>query len=164
MDIVEEVKIHKNKQTQRFSCRLLLREQGHMILFYKSSAEGKIADIVIKKGSSTIAHYWTGRGYVLWRMYDAEINLIGTLFHICREVDMSDHGVSYIDLVLDIWIPPDGSARVLDEDELEECKCAGLLTQDETAWIEKQKKYILQNYSQIISEAIRTEPKNMALA
>jgi len=135
-----------------------------MILFYKSSAEGKIADIVIKKGSFTIAHYWTGRGYVLWRMYDAEKNLIGTLFHICREVDMKDHGVSYMDLVLDIWISPDNTARLLDEDELEECRGTGLLTQDETAWIEKQKKYILQNYSQIISGAIRTEPKNMALA
>ncbi len=161
--MLEEVKIHKNKPTQRFACRLLLRAQGHMILFYKSSSEGKIADIVVKKGSSTIAHYWTGRGYVLWRMFNAEKNLIGTLFHICREVDMSDHGVSYIDLILDIWISSDNTARVLDEDELEECKGKGLLTEDETAWIEEQKKYILRNYSQIITAAIRSEPKNMAL-
>jgi len=79
-------------------------------------------------GSTTIAHYWTDRGYVVWRMYDSEGLLLGTLFHIVKNVTITDRQVQYLDLIVDIWITPDGNLRVLDEDELEECKKAAIIS------------------------------------
>jgi predicted RNA-binding protein associated with RNAse of E/G family len=156
METIEEVKVHKNKETQRFPCQVILREEGYVVLLYKSSSEGKIADIIIEKGSFTIAHYWTDRGYILWRMFDADKTLIGTLFHICRNIEITDRRVTYLDMIVDIWITPDGVIRVLDEDELEECRSDGMVTQDETDWIEAQKEIILKNYNQIIHGATNT--------
>lgn len=157
METVEEVKVHKNKETQRFRCQVLHREKSYIILQYKSATEGKIDDIIIDKGSSTIAHYWKDRSFVLWRIFDAKEILIGTLFHICSNMDISNNRVTYLDLIVDVWIAADGTIRVLDEDELEECKRARLLTRDEVDWIDKQKRIILKNYKQIISEVMKIE-------
>jgi len=75
---------------------------------------------------------------------------IGTLIHIVKNVIITDRHVQYLDLIVDIWIAPDGSFRVLDEDELEECKKAGLISIEEERWIEKQKALIFHAHAGII--------------
>ena len=148
--MIEEIKIHKNKETQRFLCNVLHREAGYLVLSYRAKQPGRIKDTVIPAGSTTIAHYWTGRGYVLWRMYGPDSSLIGTLFHICRDVFITETAVQYLDLIIDIWIPADGETRVLDEDELEECRQQGLVSNEEITWIEEQKNIILNNTVEIL--------------
>ena len=150
MPIIEEIKEHKNKETQRFLCTVLHREANYLVVSFHSEKEGNIKDIVIPSGSTTIAHYWTDRGYVVWRMYGPEGLLIGTLFHIVKNVIITDRHVQYLDLIVDVWIAPDGKIRVLDEDELEECKKAGLVSIEEEQWIEKQKTLILHTHANII--------------
>ncbi len=150
MQKFEEIKHHKNKPGQRYLCDLALREQGHIVLVYHAETAGRIADIDIAPGSTTIAHYWQSGGYVLWRMFSADRTLLGSLFHICNNTDIQETSVSYDDLILDIWITPQGFARVLDEDELADAISAGLVTENEQSWIEKQKGIILTDYSAII--------------
>lgn len=146
-----EIKRHKNKPEQRFPCDLALREEGHIVIVYHAENAGRIADIHIAPGSTTVAHYWQGGGYVLWRMFAADGSLIGSLFHICASTAIQEASVSYDDLILDIWITPLGAAHVLDEDELAEAAAAGLVTADEQKWIEQQKQIILADYTNIIS-------------
>ena len=150
MQKIEEIKRHKNKPEQRFLCDLAQREPGHIVLVYHATSAGRIADMDIAPGSTTIAHYWQSRGYVLWRMFGADRTLVGTLFHICNNTDIREQTVSYDDLILDIWITPQGIARVLDEDELADAIKAGLVTKDELRWIEQQKLIILADYATII--------------
>ena len=150
MPIIEEIKEHKNKETQRFLCAVLHREANYLVVSFHSEKEGNIRDIVIPFGSATIAHYWTDRGYVVWRMSGPEGLPIGTLFHIVKDVNIASTHVQYLDLVVDIWIASDGKLRVLDEDELEECKKAGTVSFDEDRWIEKQKTLILHTHADII--------------
>ena len=83
-------------------------------------------------------------------MYDSEGLLLGTLFHIVSNVIITSRHVRYLDLIVDIWIAPDGKLRVLDEDELEACRKAGLMSIEEEQWIEKQKALILQTHAGII--------------
>ena len=118
--MIEEIKVHKNKETQRFRCSLLHLEAGYLVLSYHAEQPGRIKDIVIPKGSTTIAHYWIGRGYVLWRMYGPDSSLIGTLFHICRDVFITETSVQYLDLIIDIWIPAHGAPRVRSEEHTSE--------------------------------------------
>ena len=157
MQPFEEVKINKNKPTQRFACELLHRGEGFVILKYISTTLGKIHDITIRQGATTIAFYWSDRGYVLWRMYGRDAGLIGTLFHVCTNVTITDVQVSYLDLLIDVWVAPDGSVSVLDEDELAGCVRADQITQEEAVWIEKQKKIIINKYHTIIAEAAAFE-------
>lgn len=157
MDILEEIKIHKNKETQKFLCEVLRRDEGFLVLRYRAPSEGNISDIFLKKGSTTIAYYWADRGYILWRIFHPDGALAGNLFHICRDVLISPKSISYLDLIIDVWISPDNAVRILDEDELEECKRAGLLNGDELRWIETQKKILLTDYCSIIRDAVRIE-------
>jgi predicted RNA-binding protein associated with RNAse of E/G family len=150
MPVIEEIKEHKNKETQRFLCNVLHREPNYLVVSFHSEKEGNIKDIVIPSGSTTIAHYWTDRGYVLWRMNGPEGLPIGTLFHIVKDVIIASTHVQYLDLIVDIWIAPDGKLRVLDEDELEVCKKAELISIEEEQWIGRQKTLILHTHAGII--------------
>ncbi len=158
MATVEEIKIHKNKETQRFRCDLVHCRPGYMVLSYTSSKPGKISDISIPPGSTTIAHYWQDRHYVLWRMFDVSGNLIGSLFHICRNVNISESRVGYEDLLLDIWVAPDGIVRILDEDEVEQCRQARLLTAAEEEIIAMQKSHITRDFAKIIAKVADFDP------
>ncbi len=155
--MIEELKLHKDKPPQRFKCRLLLREPEHSVLWYSAQQAGAIRDILLPAGTCTVAHYWSDRGYVLWRMFYPGGSLAGTLFHICKDVSLGSPRVSYLDLMLDIWVAPEGKVRVLDEDELSAGAAAGLVSADELAWIKQQKKLILNGYTAIIAEAATIE-------
>jgi hypothetical protein len=150
MPFIEEIKEHKNKETQRFLCTVLHREANYLVVSFLSEKEGNIKDIVIPAGSTTIAHYWTDRGYVVWRMYGPEGLLIGTLFHIAKNITITDRHVQYVDLMVDVWITPEEKMQVLDEDELGECKKAGVVSVEEERWIEKHKTLILHTHADII--------------
>lgn len=148
-----ETKRHLNKPDQAFICDLLHYEKNHVVLKYFSEAPGQIADIKIPPGSTTIAWYWANREYVLWQLFDQDKTLIGTLFHICTDIKITKTGVSYLDLILDIWISPDNTARVLDQDELEDIKSKGLLSKHHLSQIEDTKRLIMISYPPIIDAA-----------
>jgi len=146
-----EIKRHKNKPEQRFHCELLHRESGYAVLRYVAEKSGQIADISIVPGSTTVAHYWQDRPYVAWRMFDFNKSLIGTLFHICTNVCIREDHLTYDDLLLDIWIMPDGKIRVLDEDELQTCIAAGRISAFELNTIQRAHKHITGRHDEIIS-------------
>lgn len=151
----KEIKRHLNKPDQTFICDLVHYEENHVILKYYSEDPGQISDIKIPPGSTTMAYYWSDRGYVLWQMFDNTGDLIGTLFHICSEVDISETEVHYLDLLLDIWITPDSSIRILDQDEVTEAHASGRLTAQQLFQIEKNKHLITNNHKTIINRLYR---------
>jgi hypothetical protein len=149
-----EIKRHKNKPEQRFYCELLHRENGYAVLCYEAEGSGQIADMFIAPGSTTVAHYWYDRPYVAWRMFDLNKNLIGTLFHICTNVCILEDLLSYDDLLLDIWIAPDGEIRVLDEDELLACIAEGRIRESELNIIHQAHTDIIACHNEIIAGLI----------
>ncbi len=155
-----EIKLHKNKPPQQFCCTLLHREPGYAVLRYVSNEPGQIADIRIGAGSTTVAHYWSGRPYVVWRMFDRTGRLIGTLFHICADVRIFADHLSYEDLLLDIWIDPGGALRILDEDELHACTARGLLSAEELQRIGQAQQHVTVAHAGIIAALTAFEPGN----
>ncbi|MCX8043803.1 MAG: DUF402 domain-containing protein [Desulfobacterota bacterium] len=153
MQVILERKRHKNKPDEHFPCTLLLAEHGYVVLWYRAPRPGMIRDILLPAGTCTVAHYWENRGYVLWRMFYPCATAAGTLFHICSDVRLLPHEVSYLDLILDIWVSPAGAVRILDEDELTRCRAFELVSESEHAWINEQQLIILETYQQLIAEA-----------
>jgi predicted RNA-binding protein associated with RNAse of E/G family len=103
-----------------FVCeRLLLEPQRRAVLRYVVDRDWHIegADLVVPRGTVTIAHYWAERPYNVyhWRAADR------TLAYYCNVVSATSieaDQVSYDDLVVDVLIDPSGSALVLDEEDL----------------------------------------------
>ena len=154
----KEIRLHKDKPTQEFSCQLLHRENDSVVLYYQVQSPARIKDIKIEKGSSTIAHYWTNRNYVLWKFKGVDHRLLGYLFHVCNKPEIGSTFVRYEDLELDIWFDPAGTAIVLDQDEVNDCCRRGLIDSRELALIEQQKRHILKNVTTII-QSIWTEDR-----
>lgn len=131
MGEVRELKQNLTRADEQYTCHLLHREPGYVVLSYRSSREFRVGTSVIPPGTITIAHYRLGVPNLVWRMTTPDGTLIGHLLHLVRDRDIQDAQVSYTDLVLDIWITPDGEAKLLDEDELWQCVAAGKLSKEE---------------------------------
>jgi len=157
MGTIQELKRHKNKPDERFSCTLLAYGADHTVLWYRAPTPGAVRNILLPAGTSTIAHYWNDRAYVLWRMFYPCGAQAGTLLHICCEVCMTPEQISYLDLIVDIWIAPSGAVQVLDEDELEYCVATGIVSGCEQTWIMDQKQMLLATHAHIIAEAEQQE-------
>jgi uncharacterized protein len=75
--------------------------------------------IVIRSGDRFLETYFTGRWYNIFEIHDREADrLKGWYCNICKPVEFeSSDRISYVDLALDLWVAPDGTQTVLDEDE-----------------------------------------------
>lgn len=150
-----EVKRHLNKPDQSYLCELFYRDIDRVVLKYVSDRAGRVGDVLFDPGTITYAIYRTGEGYVLWKMVDPQGNLKGHLFHICRELQVHEDRVDYLDLLLDVWVDHDGHVTVLDRDEVDECVSKGVIGQEALARIEEQEKRIRADWNRMIAELDR---------
>jgi predicted RNA-binding protein associated with RNAse of E/G family len=75
--------------------------------------------IVIRTGDRFIETYFTERWYNIFEIHDRDDNqLKGWYCNIGKPFVMeSENEISYVDLALDLWVDPDGTQTILDEDE-----------------------------------------------
>ena len=114
-----EFKRHLDKPDETYMCDLVAQGTDWVILSYVSNRAWEVAGTCLPAGSQTLAFYQTGDAHVLWRMCAPSGDLKGHLFHICRDLQVKKRRVSYLDLLLDIWIGSDGVAEVLDREDVE---------------------------------------------
>lgn len=150
MSKIIEYKRHINKPTEIYSCNLLMKGDSFAIISYISDAVGKVADIQIPIGSKTLAWYDESLGFVIWKMICPKNNLIGYLFHICRDIVIEPDKIDYLDLLLDVWVCADGEIKILDRDEVEDSYAAGLIDSVDLAWIASNEELILRDLENII--------------
>jgi len=155
MRTIEEEKRHLNKPPERFTCLLLRAEPDHAVLWYCAPRPGAVRDILLPAGTCTIAHYWRTRTYVLWSMLYPGGARAGTLLHLCSDVSLTPERISYLDLIVDIWINPDGAVRILDQDELEACVAAGLVSREEQRRIAAHTDALIAARDRLLAEAER---------
>ena len=150
-----EVKRHLNKPDESYFCDLLERDEDYIALKYVSDRPGQVGNVRFEIGSVTYAYYRTGAGYVLWKMVGADSKLKGYLFHICRDLKVEADRVEYLDLLLDVWIDPKGRLTILDRDEVEECVAKGVLSENDTAWIQRLEREIVADWRRLIAENMK---------
>ena len=147
---IREQKRHINKPDESYWCDLLHREAGYIILKYDVTRDSHIGPISIPAGSVTIAHYRENTAYVLWEMYGPDRQLIGYCYHICLPPEIRETHVEYLDLLLDLWLDPDGELTVLDEDELQQARAEGKVERDQMRLIDCEREAIQEGHMQII--------------
>lgn len=146
-----EIKRHLNKPDESYLCDLLKRNNDWIIVKYVSERPGRVGSVTFDAGSTTIAYYRSGMGYVIWKMLDSDDRLKGYLFHICRDLFVEYDKVKYLDLLLDVWIDAVCQITILDQDEVEDCRAKGVIGEKELMWIARQEKEIIENWKKIIS-------------
>jgi predicted RNA-binding protein associated with RNAse of E/G family len=147
-----EIKRHLNKADESYLCDLVRHGGGDVVLKYVSEQSGRVGDMTFEVGSTTYAYYKTGAGYVLWKMFGPNNKLKGHLFHICRDQQVEEDRVEYLDLLLDLWLDAGGHITILDRDEVEACAANGMVGEQDLAWIARQEQEIMENWRKIISD------------
>ena len=73
--------------------------------------------IVLEPGDRWLEYFFTDRWYNIFRVQTKDDRLKGWYCNVARPAQISADAVSAQDLALDLWISPDGTTQVLDEDE-----------------------------------------------
>lgn len=78
-------------------------------------------EILLKRNDRFVETFFTDKWYNIFEIYDRDDgSLKGWYCNITKPALIEADSVSYVDLALDLWVSPDGTRKVLDEDELEE--------------------------------------------
>jgi hypothetical protein len=149
-----ETKRHINKPVESYTCDGLGQGQGWVLLSYVSTRDWHIADLCVPAGSTTVALYETGAQFVVWRMTGPDLTVWGHLFHMCTDIEIHSPGVSYLDLLLDVWVSPDGTVRLLDEDELVASVANGLVSHAKEVEIRAAAKDVSVNWRTSVSQIV----------
>jgi predicted RNA-binding protein associated with RNAse of E/G family len=99
---------------------LLLQDtHGVVIEAYFQRPDLALMGMVIRAGDRFIETYFTDRWYNIFEIHDRDDDrLKGWYCNIGKPVVLeSGNVISYVDLALDLWVAPDGTQTILDEDE-----------------------------------------------
>lgn len=150
---IAEVKRHLYGRVERFDCALVLRRPNLIVVRYDHARGRRAGGVRIPAGSRTFGFFWRRRPYVLYRIERPDRSLIAHRFDVVEDVRFSEGEVSYLDVLLDVWVMPDGTARVEDEDEVAAAARAGLLSQEQRRRIDKTKSLLLRRQQSITRDA-----------
>jgi predicted RNA-binding protein associated with RNAse of E/G family len=82
--------------------------------------------------------FWLWRDdQVVERYFDAQGLALGTQVDLCMPMQISEQEWRARDLLLDIWISPEGRVIVSNEAAFEEAVSSGQLTEEEARWAEE---------------------------
>jgi protein associated with RNAse G/E len=108
------------EETWRYSGQILKRSKNAVILEAVFNRDDMpFMDIVLKRGDRFIELFYSDRWYNIFEIHDRDDGTLkGWYCNVSQPtVFETDERISYIDLTLDLWVAPDGTQTVLDEDE-----------------------------------------------
>jgi hypothetical protein len=110
----------RGEETWRYTGTLVGREGNALCLEAPFNGEDSpFMGIVIRRGDRFVETWYTDRWYNIFEIHDRDDDsLKGWYCNIGKPAVFDANDViSYVDLALDLWIAPDGTQTVLDEDE-----------------------------------------------
>lgn len=105
--------------TWQYGGRLLKRKTNYVVLeAFFNHDDVLVADVIFKRGDRFVETFYTDRWYNVFQVYDrADGKFKGWYCNVGYPAVLETDTVSYVDLALDLWVAPDGTQTVLDEDE-----------------------------------------------
>ena len=107
------------EQTFAYTGIVLERSPTHVQLEARfGRARMDLGYTVFETGDRFVEWFFADRWYNIFEVHAARNDRIkGWYCNVARPAIIGDGAVSAVDLALDVWIAPDGSVQVLDEDE-----------------------------------------------
>jgi predicted RNA-binding protein associated with RNAse of E/G family len=116
---VRKLDLHGN-ETYRYEGRLLARTPTSVRLeaIFTRYDRLDLGYTVFERGDRFVETYYADRWYNVFEVHAAGTDALrGWYCNITRPARIEAGQVSAVDLALDVWVNPDGSTRMLDEDE-----------------------------------------------
>lgn len=121
----ELILVHKlaydGRETWRWSGKLV--ERGEKATVIDAVFNGPQRDLGYMKLQNTDQYhefYYAGRWFNIFQVFGADGLMKGWYCNICKPADFADNEISFVDMVLDVFVYPDGRSLVLDEEEFQE--------------------------------------------
>jgi hypothetical protein len=149
-----EVKRRLDGSEDRFECELVHRAERVVVVSFRLPAA--VGDI--PKGSTTIGWFWTRRPYNLYRFLGKDDDVLLHRFDVVDEVRIGDHGVEYLDLIVDVLVSPTGDVTIEDEDELKAAAKRGRVDAGRVDAIERALTTVTRDWRRIVREALAVLP------
>jgi hypothetical protein len=102
----------------------------------------------VKRGELRLTRPGVRHSILLFMREDSSLR--GWYVNLEEPMRRTELGFDYEDLVLDVWVEPDGSRRLLDEDELEEVVAAGLLSAAEAAAVRAESEQVIASLDRLL--------------
>ncbi len=124
---MEEVSIvvHKlaydGRETWRWSGKLVEREEKVTVI--DAIFNGAQRDLGYMKLENTDLYhefYYEDRWFNIFQVFRSDGSLKGWYCNICKPARFFGNEISFVDMVLDVFVYPDGRSLVLDEEEFDE--------------------------------------------
>jgi len=73
--------------------------------------------VVFETGDRFVEYYYSDRWFNIFDIADAQGTRKGWYCNIAEPAHITEHQIAQVDLLLDVWVSPDGKPLILDEDE-----------------------------------------------
>ncbi|MHB1133257.1 MAG: DUF402 domain-containing protein [Chloroflexota bacterium] len=103
---------------REFWCELCELTTEHAVILFRLRRDVDLAGVLMPAGTLSFGHYWTDRHYNVYHWLLPDGTTRAYYVNLADNTDLREDAVEWRDLVVDVLLTPDGSARVLDEDEL----------------------------------------------
>jgi predicted RNA-binding protein associated with RNAse of E/G family len=117
---ITERKTRLDGSVVEYTCEPLVVEAGRRaVVRYVTEQDRPLegTDLVLRKGTVTVGHFWTDRPYNVYHWLEAG-KTVAFYVSIAADTTIDPVAIAYRDLVVDVLIRPSGAIEILDEDEL----------------------------------------------
>ena len=108
------------EETYRWPGRVLARTEASVTLeaIFTRAARLELGYVTLERGDCFIEHFFADRWYNVYEIHAVGTQALrGWYCNLTRPAQISDTEIIQVDLALDVWVNPDGTSVVLDEDE-----------------------------------------------
>lgn len=113
-----ETKITLAGERKLFRCRTLERTASEVVVLFISTRAYEVAGLTLPVGTVTFGYFWTDRPYNVYHWMTPRGETVALYFNLAADTALSDAGLSWRDLVLDLLVRPGAAPQVLDEADL----------------------------------------------
>ncbi len=115
------------------------------LLIHPEDAEPmRVGDVRLQPGGAIFWYLFPDRSYEVAGVYDPDGRFLGWYTNLLRVPEIHGDRWELTDLYLDVWQPPDGPARLLDEDDLADAVESGAISREEARQVEAEAAAVLR--------------------
>ena len=145
-----ELKRRLDGSEERFECTAVrVTEDVAIVEFRIPVAVGDVP-----KGSNTIGWFWRRRPYNLYRFVGAGGEPLLHRFDVVDEVEIDEHRVEYLDLIVDVLVSPTGQVTIEDEDDLQRAAKRGAIDAQRLDAIGRALTTVTRDWRRIVRGAL----------
>jgi len=112
---------YEERETWRWSGSMVERRNGMMVIDALFNAPPRDLGYMKLEGTDLFHEfYYSDRWFNIFQVFGADGTMKGWYCNICKPARIGDRQIDFVDMVLDVFVYPDGRSLVLDREEFEE--------------------------------------------